>query len=90
MIRIAVISILIEFASIYQGKSVELLDSYKLWRSVSDQLAYDFSGNSRHTRLFSNFVFTDRGITPFYPSKIYRMIWPIRVNLDICISGKEL
>ncbi len=63
MIRIGVFSILIAVASIYQVKSIELLANYKLWSSVSDQLAYDFSGNSRHGRLYGNFVFTDREVT---------------------------
>lgn len=73
MFRIGLISILIAAASVFQAKSIELLANRKLWKSVSDQLAYYFSGNQRHGRLFNNFVFTDRGISPLYPSDKYAM-----------------
>ena len=74
MIRIGALSILLAVASIYQVKSIELLANYKLWSSASDQLAYDFSGNSRHARLFNNFIVTDRGITTSTsPHNIYEL-----------------
>ena len=62
MLRFGVLSILTAVALVYQVKSIELLANYKIWRSASDKLVYDFSGNSRHAKLDHDFVFTDRGV----------------------------
>ena len=52
--------------------SIELLANYKYWKSVSDQLTYDYSGNSRHGILNNDYIVTDRGLTPnieyYFPS----------------------
>jgi hypothetical protein len=51
--------------------SLELLANYKYWKSASTQLSYDYSGNSRHGSLLSNYILTDRGLVPnmfYYPS----------------------
>jgi hypothetical protein len=45
--------------------SIELLANYKFWDSVSNQIIYDYSGNSRHGEMldFENIISTDRGVT---------------------------
>ncbi len=48
--------------------AIELVANYRLWDSVSSQIIYDYSGNSRHGKYSqTNFnpVYTDRGMTTF-------------------------
>ncbi len=55
----------------HEAASLELLANYKYWKSVSDQLSYDYSGNLRHAGLFWRYIVTDRGVLAnehFYPS----------------------
>jgi hypothetical protein len=47
--------------------SIELLANYKYWNSASNQLTYDYSGNSRHGNLSVNCIVTDRGLS-IYPA----------------------
>jgi hypothetical protein len=57
-------SFLFCFIAIYEVSSLELLANYKYWKSVSDQLTYDYSGKSRHGSLFLDYTVTDRGLSP--------------------------
>jgi hypothetical protein len=71
MLRLRILSTLFAVALIYKADSIELVANYKLWKSVSTQFAYDFSGNSRHGRFLSSFIATDRGIATSLSSSLY-------------------
>ncbi len=80
------VSILMAIASIYPAYSIELLANYKLWQSVSPELAYDFSGNSRHASLRDAFIVTDRGLRPSDAYKIRLMKYGFLSLEDYVIS----
>jgi hypothetical protein len=46
----------------FEASSLDMLANYKFWKSASGKLIYDYSGNSRHTSLFYDYVLTDRGL----------------------------
>jgi hypothetical protein len=47
----------------HQAYSIQQLAYYKLWKSVNDHIAYDFSRNSRHGRLNGSFIAADIGLS---------------------------
>lgn len=71
MVRVGLQTSLVFCLLVYRVASIELLANYKYWKSISNTLTYDYSGNSRHGGLFDSYIFTDRGISPntfYFPS----------------------
>ena len=67
--------------------SIELVANYKFWDSVSDQIVFDASGNSRHGEwLDPNFHITDRGVDYAYFRGMSLTSIPVQGYSDFALS----
>lgn len=65
MVREITLALIASILILHVVTSLEVLANYKYWKSAGYQMIYDYSGNSRHGRLYGNYIVTDRGLVPY-------------------------
>lgn len=61
MVR-AVIFLVLMMTLFHEISCLQLLGNYKLWHSISNKIAYDYSGNQNHAYPVGNYLYLDRGL----------------------------